>query len=62
MGDAVSKPERQLTDYEEIVRLRTKLARFMEEVEAWRAVMPQYEYRDGAIHRTLASLPPSASN
>lgn len=58
----MSEPERQLTDYEEIVRLREKLARFMEEVEAWRAVMPQYEYRDGAIHRTLASLPPSASN
>ncbi len=29
------------------------------ELEAWRSVMPQYEFRDGAIHRTLASLPPS---
>ncbi len=25
------------------------------EIEAWRAVMPQYEYRDGAIKRTLAT-------
>jgi len=51
--------ERPLTDYEEIVRLRTKLARFMEEVEAWRAVMPQHEYRDGAIYRKPENLPPS---
>ena len=29
------------------------------ELEAWRSVMPQYEFRDGGIHRTLASLPPS---
>lgn len=36
--------------------------RAMVELEAWRNVMPQYEYRDGAIHRTLASLPPMASN
>lgn len=27
------------------------------EVEAWRAVMPQYEFRDGAIHRRPESLP-----
>ena len=52
------EPERPLTDYEEIVRLRTKLARFMEEVEAWRKVMPQYEFRDGAIHRRPEALPP----
>ncbi len=31
------------------------------EVSAWRSVMPQYEYRDGEIHRTLASLPPAGS-
>jgi hypothetical protein len=30
------------------------------ELEAWRSVMPQFEFRDGAIHRTLASLPPSS--
>lgn len=36
--------------------------RAMAELEAWRNVMPQYEYRDGAIHRTLASLPPMAPN
>lgn len=30
--------------------------RAMAEIEAWRSVMPQYEFRDGAIHRTLASL------
>ena len=50
--------ERPLTDYEEIVRLRTKLARFMEEVEAWRRTMPQYEYRDGCIYRRPETLPP----
>ena len=31
------------------------------EVEAWRAVMPQYEYRDGQIKRTLESLPPAGA-
>lgn len=36
--------------------------RAMAELEAWRAVMSQYEYRDGAIHRTLASLPPTEPN
>jgi hypothetical protein len=49
------------TDYEEIVRLRTKLGEYMREVEAWRSVMPQYEYRDsdGGIHRKPETLPPS---
>ena len=28
------------------------------EIEAWRSVMPQYEFRDGAIHRKPESLPP----
>jgi hypothetical protein len=33
--------------------------RAMLEIEAWRAVMPQHEYRDGAIYRKPESLPPS---
>ena len=32
--------------------------RAAEEIEAWRAVMPQYEFRDGAIHRKGSHLPP----
>ena len=36
--------------------------RAMVELEAWRSVMPQYEFRDGAIHRTLASFPPTTAN
>lgn len=28
------------------------------EVEAWRNVMTQYEFRDGAIYRKGSSLPP----
>lgn len=36
--------------------------RAMVELQAWRDVMPQYEFRDGAIHRTLASLPPTVAN
>lgn len=31
------------------------------EIEAWRAAMPQYEYRDGAIKRTLESMPPTGA-
>ncbi len=30
------------------------------ELEAWRAVMPQYEFRDGAIHRRPEHLPPAS--
>lgn len=30
------------------------------EVEAWRAVMPQYEFRCGAIHRKPEHLPPAS--
>jgi hypothetical protein len=48
-----------LTDYQEIVRLRTKLGEYMREVEAWRVVMPQYEFRDEGIHRKPETLPPS---
>lgn len=29
------------------------------EIEAWRSVMPQYEFRDGEIKRTFDSLPPA---
>ena len=28
------------------------------EIEAWRAVMPQYEFRDGAIYLKGSHLPP----
>lgn len=52
--------DRHLTDYEEVVRLRTKLARYIEEVEAWRSVMSQYEFRDGAIHRKPEHRPPAS--
>lgn len=31
------------------------------EVEAWRSVMPQYEYREGQIKRTIESLPPAGA-
>lgn len=30
----------------------------MLELEAWRSVMPQYEFRDGAINRKGSHLPP----
>ncbi len=30
----------------------------LRELEAWRVVMSQYEYRDGGIHRRPESLPP----
>jgi hypothetical protein len=32
--------------------------RAAEELEAWRSVMTQYEFRDGAIYRKGSSLPP----
>ena len=35
--------------------------RAMLELEAWRNVMPQYEFRDGGIHRKPESLPPFAN-
>jgi len=31
------------------------------EIEAWRAVTPQYEFRDGAIRRKIESLPPAGT-
>ncbi len=30
------------------------------EIEAWRSVMPQYEFRDGVIHRRPEHLPPTS--
>lgn len=48
--------DRDSIDVEETPEWRAML-----EIKAWRSVMPQYEFRDGGIYRTVASLPPAGS-
>lgn len=52
-GAAHSTASRECCDVESTPEWRAML-----EIEAWRAVMPQYEFRDGAIHRKGSHLPP----
>lgn len=55
-GAAHSTASREGCDVETTPEWRAML-----ELDAWRRVMPQYEFRDGGIYRRPETLPPAGS-
>lgn len=66
-ADGTPTLERELTGEAHTIAARENIDveqtcawRALRELEAWRAAMPQYEFRDGALHRKPESFPPYA--